>query len=113
MKWYSLAAAAAGVTTLALSQPADAKVVITNTNIPVPFCVIPFPCSVSIDLNGDGINDVKFSLLSSVNQTWNSRLLTVVGQNGGSITGTAGTTSTVRMPLVCFAGQRLGLRITF
>jgi hypothetical protein len=91
MKWYSLAAAAAGVTTLALSQPADAKVVITNTNIPIPFCVIPFPCSVSIDLNGDGINDVKFSLLSSVNQTWNSRLLTVVGQNGGSITGTAGT----------------------
>jgi hypothetical protein len=87
---YSLAAAAAGVSVLALSQPADAKVAITNTNIPIPFCTVPFPCSVSIDLNGDGINDVKFSLLSSYNQTWNSRLLAVVGQNGGSVIETAG-----------------------
>jgi len=90
MKSYSLAAAAAGVSMLALSQPADAKVVITNTNIPIPLCTVGFPCSVSIDLNGDGINDVKFSLISSYNQTWDSRLLAVAGQNGGSIIGTAG-----------------------
>ncbi len=73
-----------------LSQPADAKVIITNTSIPVPLCVVPFPCPISLDLNGDGIDDVKVSLLSSINQTWNYRLLTVMGQNGGSILGTAG-----------------------
>jgi hypothetical protein len=89
IKSYSLAAAAAGVSVLALSHPADAKVVITNKNIPIPLCVVGFPCSVSIDLNGDGINDVKFSLILSYNQSWNSRLLTVAGQNGGSILGTA------------------------
>lgn len=91
MKLYSLAAAAAGVSMLALSPSADAKVVITNTNIQIPLCVELSPCSVSIDLNGDGIKDVKLSLLSSYNQTWNYRLLTVAGQNGGSIIGSAGT----------------------
>ncbi len=90
MKSYSLAAAAAGVSVLALSHPADAKVVITNTNIPVQLCTVGFPCSVSIDMNGDGINDVKISLISSYNQTWDSRFLDVAGQNGGSIMGTAG-----------------------
>ncbi len=90
MKSYSLAATAAGVSLLALSHPADAKVVITNTNIPVQLCTVGFPCSVSIDLNGDGINDVKLSLISSYNQTWDSRLLAVTGQNGGSIMGAAG-----------------------
>lgn len=89
MKWYSLAAAAAGVSTLALSQPADAKVVITNKNIPIPFCTNVFPCSVSIDLNGDGVKDFKFSLISSYDYALASLHLNVAAQNGGGVMGTA------------------------
>lgn len=54
---YSIAATAAGVTMLALTQPADAKVVITNTNIPVHGLT-------SLDLNNDGIPDLKFEKIN-------------------------------------------------
>lgn len=50
---YSLAATAAGVSMLALVQPADAKVVITNQNIPISG-------SLSLDLNHDGVPDLRF-----------------------------------------------------
>jgi hypothetical protein len=87
---YSLAAAAAGVSTLALSQTADAKVVITNKNIPIPFCFVQFPCSVSVDLNGDGVNDVKISLLSTTDYFSNTVFLRAAAHNGGGIVGAAG-----------------------
>ena len=89
MKWYSLAAAAAGVSTLALSQPADAKVVITNKNISIPFCGNLSPCSVSIDLNGDGVKDFKVSLISSYDYAIASLHLNVAAQNGGGVVGAA------------------------
>jgi hypothetical protein len=91
LKLYSLAAAVAGVSALALSQPAEAEVVITNKNIPVPLCGDEVPCSISIDLNGDGINDFKFSLISSYDYGFLSRRLHVkADQNGGGVMGTAG-----------------------
>ncbi len=92
-KLYSLAAAAAGVSALALSQPAQAKVVITNTNIPIPSCLEVTPCSVSIDLNGDGVNDFKASLLSTFDYSVNVRSLKVTPLNGGGVVGTAGHAS--------------------
>lgn len=55
IKLYSLAAAAAGVSVLALAKPADASVVVTKANIPVTNF-----SGVSIDLNKDGIADFKF-----------------------------------------------------
>lgn len=88
--FYCLAVAAAGVSTLALAQPADATVVITNKNIPVPYCFAIAPCSVSVDLNGDGINDVKFSLISSYTYSGHSLHLKVTALNGGGVIGTAG-----------------------
>jgi hypothetical protein len=56
LKLYATAAAAAGVSMLALSQPAEAEVVVTKTNVP-----INFGGQVSIDLNNDGINDFLLS----------------------------------------------------
>jgi hypothetical protein len=50
---YSLAAAAAGVSMLALAQPAAGEVVVTKKTIPVIG-------DVSIDINHDGINDFEF-----------------------------------------------------
>lgn len=94
MKWYSLAAAAAGVTALALSQPADAEVVITNKNIPIPACNLTVsPCSISLDLNGDGVNDFKFSLLSKLSAYGyfeGTDFFRVTAHNGGGVMGTAG-----------------------
>lgn len=90
IKLYSLAAAAAGVSTMALSQPANAKVVITNKNIPIPFCFVQFPCSVSVDLNGDGVSDVKISLLSTTDYFSNTVFLRAEAHNGGGIVGVAG-----------------------
>jgi hypothetical protein len=48
---YSAAAAAAGVSLLALAQPAEGSVVVTKANIDVTF-------QTSLDLNHDGVNDV-------------------------------------------------------
>ncbi len=87
---YSLAVAGASVSMLALSQPAEATVVITNKNIPIPNCSEFFPCSVSVDLNGDGINDVKFSLVSFYSYSGNSQHLNVTALNGGGVVGSAG-----------------------
>ena len=105
---YSLAAAAAGVSTLALSQPADAKVVITNKNIPIPFCFALFPCSVSLDLNGDGVNDLKFSLISSYTYSAHSLHLHVAAHNGGGVVGTAGGEGTVRYASPLLRGANIG-----
>lgn len=55
---YGMAAAAASVSILALSQPADGEVVITNTNI-------SFRGQVSLDLNSDGVPDVKFNFIKT------------------------------------------------
>jgi hypothetical protein len=52
LKTYSLAAMAAGVSALALVQPAEAQVVVTSTNIQ-----LNPNGSVSIDLNNDGVTD--------------------------------------------------------
>jgi len=82
-KLYSMAAAAAGVSLLALSQPADAKVVITtHINIPITG-------SVFIDLNHDGISDVKFTTGGYHPIGAMSTYLEVQGLNGGGVVGTA------------------------
>jgi hypothetical protein len=54
---YSLAAAAAGVSVLALAPPAEGKVVVTTKTIH-----LAFNQQVSLDLNHDGITDVQFDL---------------------------------------------------
>jgi hypothetical protein len=58
LKMYSLAAAAAGVSLLALAQPADAEVVITRKTIEIGSVPI------SIDINGDGVADFQFQITS-------------------------------------------------
>jgi hypothetical protein len=59
MNLYSLAAAAAGVSLLALASPAIAEVVVTKANLPI----VPL-VGVSLDLNHDGTTDFYFSLFS-------------------------------------------------
>lgn len=53
---YAVAAGAAGVGALALAQPAGAKIVYTPVHE-----IIPYPSTIGLDLNGDGVNDFVFS----------------------------------------------------
>jgi hypothetical protein len=94
LKLYGMAAAAASVGFLALAEPAAAEVVITNKNIPIPACNLALsPCSVSLDLNGDGVNDFKISLLSTLSAYGyfaGTEFLRVTAHNGGGVMGNAG-----------------------
>jgi hypothetical protein len=90
MKLYAVAAAAAGVSMLALAQPADAEVVITRKNIPIPlgsYDTGTFP--VPIDLNHDGINDFSFSLSSFAYHSFDAAL-EVRALTGGEVVGNEG-----------------------
>jgi hypothetical protein len=62
---YALAAGAAGVALMACAQPADAKVVVTKTNIAIPIN----GGIVQIDINGDGQNDFGISAFAFPTQT--------------------------------------------
>src|ERR1700730_4972851 len=53
VKLYSIAAAAAGVSMLALAQPAEGEVLITKQTIPIFGLVY-------LDINHDGVNDFEF-----------------------------------------------------
>lgn len=57
LRLYSLAAAAASVSALALAQPAEGEVIITNKTIPIHANTPVF-----LDLNKDGVNDFEFFL---------------------------------------------------
>jgi hypothetical protein len=58
---YALGASAAGVGALALSQPANAKVIYTAANV-----TIPLRTFVPLDLNHDGVNDLSFYRTATV-----------------------------------------------
>ena len=62
LKVYGIAAAAASVGLLALAEPAQSEIVITNKKIPIPRCDGLGSCPVKVDLNHDGIADFSFTL---------------------------------------------------
>jgi hypothetical protein len=66
IRLYSAVSIAAGVSMLALAQPAEGEVVITRKTIPIPISsfFFPPPEPVFIDVNHDGVNDFSFSLYS-------------------------------------------------
>jgi len=63
---YAVAASAAGVSLLALVKPANAEIVFTPANAP-----IPFDKNVSVDLNHDGIPDFRFFFYSTAYHSFN------------------------------------------
>ena len=58
IKFYSIAAAAAGVSMLALSQPAEGEIVYTKADVSVP----SFGGYATVDLNNDGKADFQFMI---------------------------------------------------
>lgn len=90
MKIYSAAAIAAGVSMMALAQPAQAEVVVTKKTIPIPVSsyFFPPPTPVLLDLNHDGVNDFSFSLYSFAYHSFQIDL-TVRALDGGDVVGAA------------------------
>ncbi len=62
LAFYSLTAAVAGVSVLALAQPAESEVIVTKKNIPIPTSL--GLTSIPLSLTNNGINDFSFSLYS-------------------------------------------------
>ena len=75
---YSIAAAVAGVSVLALAQSAGGEVVVTRKTIPIP--VVPFtaPEPVRISMANNGVDNFSL-LLSSFPSDFSSRQLLVAG----------------------------------
>jgi hypothetical protein len=85
MNAYALAAGAAGVSIMALAQPADAEIIVTQAH-----GNIPLNKYVSIDLNHDGIPDFRFLLTSFAYHTFHATLLVQPHGAGGVIASPGG-----------------------
>jgi hypothetical protein len=82
---YSLAAAVAGVSMLALVQPTAGEVVVTRKTIPIPLAPRTVPEPVTISIANNGIENFNFYLNSSVTSVGLRELVVVSvdpGQNG-------------------------------
>jgi len=79
---YALAANAAGVSLLALSQPAEAKIVYTPADK-----WLPLNQTFYLDLNHDGVDDFRFSLRSNTWSTGFARSLIVGRQSKNAVFG--------------------------
>ena len=64
LKLYSLTAITAGVSVLAMAQPAASEVIITKKTIPIPISEMGDGPTVKISLANNGVNDFSFSLYS-------------------------------------------------
>jgi hypothetical protein len=87
LNFYALAAGAAGVATLALASPAEARIVYTAAHITIP-CCNPLP----LDLNHDGVKDLSF--------TWNyttiGSALRLTGVKPNQVVGYSGLASALK-----------------
>jgi hypothetical protein len=77
---YSIAAAAAGVSILALVQPAHAKIITTKKTLTID------NGTVFLDLNNDGISDFEFSFTTFRDSKYHAKL-TLKGLVGGKVVG--------------------------
>lgn len=84
IRLYSLAASAAGVSVLALAQPAESSVVVTQANVTIAFEAPAF-----IDMNGDGKNDFEFSIARGGYDHSFYKTLNVIPLTGGRPVGGA------------------------
>ena len=85
MKLYSVAAAAGGVSVLALAQPAMSEVIITKKTIPIPISQYGGTQHlVPISLNNDSVNDFSFSLYSFAYHSAD-RILNMWPLEGGAV----------------------------
>lgn len=102
LRLYELAAAAASVSALALAQPAEAEIIITNKTIPIHARTY-----FNLDLNGDGIADFQFYLRTSSYHSVRENYLYIFNQTvGGAAIGQGAVSALIR-------GAKIGPRGPF
>ncbi|MGA7221039.1 MAG: hypothetical protein WBX38_22180 [Candidatus Sulfotelmatobacter sp.] len=84
----SVAAMAAGVGVLALVQPAEAEVVASKAHLPINATFSALPPT-WLDLNHDGMPDVRFSMYSRGYSSFFEANLKAMPQPGGGLAGTS------------------------
>ncbi len=90
MKLYSAAAMAAGVGMMAMAQPAEGEVVITQKYVPIPISVYGgISHIILLDLNRDGINDFSFYNYSFAYHSFDESFR-VTPLHGGAVVGAPG-----------------------
>ena len=99
---YTAAATAAGVSSLTLAQPAQAKIAYTPANIPI----VVNGGFTELDLNHDGINDFKFNNYTRTDSL--SMLLVAPAQNLNRIWAAS---CTAEGPLLCAAALPKGAAV--
>lgn len=62
---YALAAATAGVTLLALTEPAAGEVVVTKKTVPIPLSPADMPNLVKISMANNGVDNIVFNFSSN------------------------------------------------
>jgi hypothetical protein len=80
---YSLAAAAAGVSLLAMVQPAMGEVIVTHKTIPIPAGKNPKP--VYLSLANNGVNDISFTLSQDSDSPDRTLLVDAVNKNNDGV----------------------------
>ena len=80
---YSLAAAVAGVSMLALAEPSAAEVVVTKKTIPIPLAPREMHEPVFISMANNGVENFSFILSSAASTSVGLRELLVVGMDQG------------------------------
>jgi hypothetical protein len=109
---YSLAAAVAGVSMLALVQPAAGEVVVTKKTIPIPMSPFGMPETVEISMTNNGVNDFEFNLYND--SIVDARLLLVGGarqQNG--VIASYPTTNLTTYASILARGEQIGPSANF
>jgi hypothetical protein len=84
---YSVAAAMAGVSMLALAQPAAGEVVVTRKTIHLPVGTISDPMPVGISLSNNGVNDISLSLKSFSEKQGRDLFMSNANRNNGALMG--------------------------
>ncbi len=80
---YSAAAAVAGVSMLALAEPAAAEVVVTKKSIPIPLSTVSMPDPVVISMANNGVGNFSFNLRGG-DSSLSLRSLGVIGADPGA-----------------------------
>src|ERR1700749_2198395 len=106
---YSLAATVAGVSLIALTQPAAGEVVVSRKTIPIPVSTEGVPHPVKISMANNGVNNFSFVLSSlppNSNQSFSFRGLDMGGatNHAGEVIAGGFRTYTPALP----PGARIG-----
>ncbi len=105
LAFYSLTAAVAGVSVLALAQPAESEVIVTKKTIPIPTSL--GLTSIPISLTNNGINDFSFSLYSYDGYSIR-RSLRMWPLEGGAVVARASSRHILSSALPLVRGAKIG-----